>query len=55
MLAAHPGADVGVHLALTSEWDNLKWRTLTDCPSLRDESGCFYPMTFPNPSYPGSR
>ena len=26
MLAEHPGVDVGVHLALTSEWDNIKWR-----------------------------
>src|SRR5262245_41898293 len=37
MLADNPGVDVGIHLALTSEWDNVKWRPLSDCPSLRDE------------------
>lgn len=53
LLKAHPDADVGIHLAITSEWDNVKWRPLTDCPSLRDEDGYFYPMTFPNKHYPG--
>ena len=52
MLAENPGADVGIHLAITSEWDNVKWRPLTDCPSLRDEDGYFYPMIFPNKNYP---
>jgi predicted glycoside hydrolase/deacetylase ChbG (UPF0249 family) len=52
MLADHPAVDVGVHLALTSEWDNVKWRPLSDVPSLRDDDGYFYPMTFPNKSYP---
>lgn len=53
MLAAHPNADVGVHLALSSEWDNVKWRPLTDCPSLRDPDGYFFPMIYPNKNYPG--
>lgn len=53
MLKAHPDTDVGIHLAITSEWDNVKWRPLTECPSLRDEDGYFYPMTFPNKNYPG--
>lgn len=48
-----PEADVGVHLALSSEWDNVKWRPVADCPSLRDADGYFHPMIFPNPSYPG--
>lgn len=48
-----PEADVGIHLAITSEWDNVKWRPLTDCPSLRDEDGYFFPMTWPNKNYPG--
>ena len=52
MLADIPNADVGVHLALTSEWDNVKWRPLTDCPSLRDADGYFYPMIYPNKNYP---
>lgn len=53
MLADNPGVDVGVHIALTSEWDNEKWRPLTDCPSLKDADGYFYPMVWPNKNYPG--
>ena len=53
MLAENPGADVGIHLALTSEWANVKWRPLTPVPSLVDEDGYFLPMSFPNPAYPG--
>jgi len=53
MLEAHPDADVGIHLALTSEWDNVKWRPLTECPSLTDDDGYFYPMVWPNKNYPG--
>jgi len=52
LLAEIPDADVGVHLALTSEWDNVKWRPLTDCPSLRDGDGYFFPMIHPNKNYP---
>ncbi|GAB3997963.1 carbohydrate deacetylase [Spirosoma daeguense] len=47
-----PAVDVGIHLTLTSEWDNLKWRPLSDCPSLRDTDGYFYPMLYPNKNYP---
>ncbi len=53
MLAENPGVDVGIHLALTSEWDNVKWRPLSDCPSLKNADGYFYPMVVPNPNYPG--
>ncbi len=53
MLAQNPGVDVGIHLALTSEWDNVKWRPLSDCPSLRNADGYFYPMVHPNKNYPG--
>ncbi|MEL6594024.1 MAG: polysaccharide deacetylase family protein [Bacteroidota bacterium] len=52
MLAGHPDIDVGVHIALTSEWDNIKWRPLTACPSITDEDGYFYPMIYANPNYP---
>lgn len=52
LLAENPGVDVGLHLALSSEWDNLKWRPLSDCPSLRDADGYFYPMIYPNKNYP---
>ncbi|RRB17913.1 polysaccharide deacetylase family protein [Larkinella knui] len=47
-----PGVDVGIHLALTSEWDNVKWRPVSACPSLRDADGYFYPMIYPNKNYP---
>ena len=53
LLRQHPGVDVGVHLALTSEWDNVKWRPVSDCRSLKDAKGYFYPMVYPNPNYPG--
>lgn len=52
MLAENPGVDVGIHLAITSEWDNVKWRPVADCPSLKDEDGYFYPMIWPNKNYP---
>jgi CubicO group peptidase (beta-lactamase class C family)/predicted glycoside hydrolase/deacetylase ChbG (UPF0249 family) len=52
LLEQNPRVDVGLHFAITSEWDNVKWRPLTDCPSLRNEDGYFYPMLFPNRNYP---
>ena len=33
MLEQTPSVDVGVHLCLTSEWDNVKWRPMTDAAS----------------------
>lgn len=53
MLKENPGLDVGLHLAITSEWDNLKWRPLTHCPSITSPEGYFFPMIWPNPNYPG--
>jgi predicted glycoside hydrolase/deacetylase ChbG (UPF0249 family) len=38
----HPNADIGVHLTLTSEWQNYRWSTLTDpekVPGLIDPEG----------------
>jgi chitin disaccharide deacetylase len=55
LLKQHPGYDVGVHLMLTSEWDMVKWRPLTNSPSLVDEDGYFYPMIWPNDNYDPSR
>ena len=52
MLEENPKVDVGIHLVLTSEWDNLKWRPLTEAKSLRDSNGYFYPMIWPNKNYP---
>lgn len=45
-LKALPAADVGVHLTLTSEWQELRWRPLTSARSLSDSSGHFYPTTW---------
>lgn len=52
LLSENPGIDVGVHLALTSEWDNLKWRPLSQCPSLVDADGYFFPFIWENKNYP---
>lgn len=53
MLKQFPTLDVGIHLTITSEWENVKWRPLTNCPSLTDENGYFYPMISPHEAYPG--
>jgi chitin disaccharide deacetylase len=53
LLEENPGIDVGIHLAITSEWDNIKWRPLSDCPSLKNADGYFFPMIWPNKNYPG--
>jgi CubicO group peptidase (beta-lactamase class C family)/predicted glycoside hydrolase/deacetylase ChbG (UPF0249 family) len=53
MLKENPGVDVGIHLTITSEWDNIKWRPLTHCPGLTDKNGYFFPMLWPNPNYKG--
>lgn len=53
MLRENPGLDVGIHLTITSEWENIKWRPLTSCPSLTDANGYFYPMMSAHPAYPG--
>ena len=52
MLAENPGFDVGIHLVLTSEWSSVKWRPLTNCPSLVDKDGYFFPMVWKNPNFP---
>jgi predicted glycoside hydrolase/deacetylase ChbG (UPF0249 family) len=53
LLKENPGVDVGIHLAITSEWENVKWRPLTNCKSLQDSNGYFLPMSYPNKNYPG--
>jgi chitin disaccharide deacetylase len=52
MLSENPNVDVGIHLAITSEWDNVKWRPVSHCPSITDADGYFYPMIWPNKNYP---
>ncbi len=52
LLNENPGLDVGIHLTLTSEWANLKWRPLTAAKSLVDSNGYFFPMVWPNKNLP---
>jgi len=55
MLNDNPGLDVGIHLTLNSEWENIKWGPITDAPSLVDENGYFLPMTWPDQAYPADK
>lgn len=46
LLRAHPDVSVGVHLALNSEWKNLRWGPAIGwraAPTLVDENGFFFP------------
>jgi chitin disaccharide deacetylase len=52
LLKENPGLDAGVHLAITSEWDNVKWRPLTYAPSIVDPDGYFFPTVQPRPGSP---
>ncbi|MDA0194922.1 MAG: ChbG/HpnK family deacetylase [Bacteroidetes bacterium] len=52
LLEQNPNLDVGVHLDLSSEWSNIKWRPITSAPSLVDENGYFYPKIRPDERYP---
>ena len=52
MLRENPGYDVGVHLTLTSEWENYKWGPLTAAPSVVDSQGHFFPTTSQRSSFP---
>lgn len=46
-LNSRPDIDIGVHLTLTSEWDAVKWRPITQANSLTDGHGNFLPLLFP--------
>lgn len=44
-LQAHPGTDAGLHLTLTSEWNDYRWTALAGkyaVPGLIDEEGCLW-------------
>ena len=49
---AHPEIDIGIHLTLTSEWDNIRWRPLTHAPSLVGSDGNFLPLLLPRDGDP---
>jgi len=50
----NPGLDVGIHIALNSEWKDYKWKPLTDCPSLCDDDGYLSPGGYNVPGKPAS-
>jgi chitin disaccharide deacetylase len=52
LINENPGLDVGVHLAITSEWENVKWRPLAPAPSIVDADGYFFPAVTPRPGFP---
>lgn len=52
LINENPMLDVGIHLALTSEWTNVKWRPLTHVPGLVDQDGYFPPAVQPRAGLP---
>lgn len=52
LINENPTLDVGIHLALTSEWTNVKWRPLTFVPGLVDLDGYFPSAVHPREGYP---
>ncbi len=52
LLQANPTYDVGVHLTMTSEWDNFKWRPISDAGSIVNEDGYFHTRYRKRDGYP---
>jgi len=50
LAAEHPTLELGVHLTLTSEWSDVKWRPLSTGRSFCDPDGYFAPFIWPNPT-----
>lgn len=42
LLAGRDDLCFGLHIALNSEWDDVRWGPLTEAPSLTDARGSFY-------------
>lgn len=53
LLKDNPQVDVGIHLTLTSEWSNMKYRPISNSPSLTNKDGYFHPFIWPNKDYTG--
>ncbi len=51
LLDENPQINVGLHLTLTSEWERMKWRPLTNAPSITCSDGYFLPMIWLNPDF----
>ncbi len=51
LLEENPQINVGLHLTLTSEWENMKWRPLTNASTITCDDGYFLPMIWPNPNF----
>ncbi len=52
LLKANPTYDVGVHLTLTSEWDNFRWGPISGAKSIVNEDGYFYGRYRKRDGYP---
>ncbi len=52
LLQATPTYDVGVHLTLTSEWDNFKWRPISGAKSIANDDGFFHTRYRKRDDYP---
>ena len=52
LLQANPNYDVGVHLTMTSEWDNFKWGPLADAKSIVNDDGYFHSRFVKRDGYP---
>ena len=52
LLHANPTYDVGVHLTMTSEWDNFKWRPLSGAQSIVNADGYFHHQYRKRDGYP---